>query len=421
MVEDASLRIAFITQWYPPEPITVPKWIVTALHDVGTTIEVVTAQPNYPTGRIYNGFSGWRRSRRTLDGIEIVRVPTYASHDSSAIRRMLNYLIFGFSSSIFGLGAIRRADMALVYFSPPTAAMAALFGRLIYRKPFILYLQDLWPESLTATGMLPESLANNGAMRSLMNGGLHLLYRYAYSIAVISPGMKTRLIERGVPESKISVIANWADEKIYKAEVSSGEIRARYMVPHDALVLGYFGNHGKAQALDCWIRAVAAIDPIDRPWIFLIGDGTEKARLIELAQGLHLSTVVFLDSIPASEVPKYAAECNAQIVSLSNDPLFEITIPGKVQACLSLGQTILATLKGDAAQLVQTAQCGLTASPEDSEDVVRLISEYRSLPDADRLAMGLRGREYYLEHMSSKSGALKFKSLFRNARGKLNR
>jgi colanic acid biosynthesis glycosyl transferase WcaI len=202
-----TIRLVFATQWYPPEPADVPESIAHAMREQGMSVEVLTGIPNYPSGDVKQGYSAARATTQVLDGMPVHRVPLYPSHDSSAGRRMLNYMSWALASAVLGQRSLRRADVALVYSSPATAALPTMVARLLWRTPYVLLIQDVWPDSIFASGFLAG--ARTRWIHQLVDVFVQNSYAHAAHIVVISPGMTDLLIDRGVPQDKISVVYNW--------------------------------------------------------------------------------------------------------------------------------------------------------------------------------------------------------------------
>src|ERR1022692_711072 len=144
----ATLNVAFVSQWFSPEPVHTPVWIAQALAREGLNVRVLTGVPNFPDGKVQSGFSPWRITREARDGFAILRSPLYPSHDGSAIGRIANYVSYAATSSLVGARLLRSSDVALVYSSPATAATAAMLARATSRTPYVLFVQDMWPDSV---------------------------------------------------------------------------------------------------------------------------------------------------------------------------------------------------------------------------------------------------------------------------------
>jgi glycosyltransferase involved in cell wall biosynthesis len=387
------LRVAYVSQWFPPEPVHAPIWIAEALRRQGLSINVLTGVPNFPTGKVEEGFSPWRRTSEMRNGFTIQRVPLYPSHDRSAFGRVVNYASFALSSAIVGAPLLRSADVALVYSSPATAAAAAMLANIKSGTPYVLLIQDLWPDTVFATGFLKGAKARHIAEMSL-TWFTEQAYRRAAHVAVISPGMRDLLIHRGVPSDKVSVVYNWADEKIMHPSEPDLDLRTRLGLT-DEFVLMYGGNHGAAQALDIAIRAMDELRDLPDVHLVLVGGGIDKPALRSLAEELDLRSVHFLDPVTPERMPALMAAADMQLVSLADHDLFRVTLPGKVQSILACGQPVLVCAPGDAAQIVQAAGAGLTVPPGDSSALANSIRRAHSMPREQLRKMGRAGLHYY--------------------------
>jgi len=399
-----SLRVAYVTQWFAPEPTAPAVWIAQALQSHGLQVRALTAVPNYPRGVVYPGYRAFRSKREVVEGIDATRCPVYPSHDQSALRRAFNYASFALSSSWTGRKFLNSSDVNLVYSSPETAAIPALIAQIRGGVPYVLLIQDLWPETVLQTGFLESNVASRFAQWSL--GALdQTLCRHASHIVVISPGMKEALVSRGVSEEKITVMFNWVDESIVFPRTRSGVLRSRLGVADGDLLFAFAGNHGSAQGLEAWLRAIGSVQDLTDLHFAFIGDGAEKSKLQLLASSLGLKRMYFLDPVELSAYVDIAAETDAQIISLTDAPLFRITIPGKVQSCLALGNAIVASVAGDAASIISESGAGFVAVPENVVEIEKILRQAHAEGQAGLAERGELGRSYYLEHMSSKTSS----------------
>ncbi|WP_110181067.1 glycosyltransferase family 4 protein [Nocardioides solisilvae] len=412
-MESHGRRVAFVCQWYPPEPAAVPQGIATALADQGLRVEVLTGVPNYPTGVVADGYAAWRPSREQLGGLPVRRVPLYPSHDASAVRRLLNYASWAVSAAVLGQRLLRRADVALVYSSPATAALPAMVARRLWGTPYVLLVQDVWPDSVFASGFLPGTVGR--VARRVLEVLVGWTYRSADHVAVTSPGMVGLLASRGVPADKLSVVHNWVEEAP-AAQPEAGEadaVRAAWGVGADDFVLMYAGNHGQAQALEPVVDVFAGLPADAGCHLVLVGDGIAKPGLVERAAGHPL--VHFLDPVPRTAMPALTSAADAQLVSLDAQPLFAVTMPSKVQSIMAAGVPLLVSAEGDSADAVRTAGAGLTAPPGDRDALREAVLALAATPAEERRAMGRRGRAHYEEHMSRDVGAGALRRLLERA------
>ncbi len=399
-----SLTILLLTQWFDPEPSFKGLTFAKALQGLGHTVSVVTGFPNYPGGKIYPGYKLQLHTNEIQNDIKIKRLYLYPSHDGSAIGRALNYCTFFFSVLFYLIFFAPRVDVIYVYHPPATVGFAAAIARFFRRTPTVLDVQDMWPDTLVATGMI-----NNPLLLRFIGRICLFVYANMNHIVVLSRGFKRVLAQRGVPENKLSVIFNWAD-------VQAGA--ANYIVPPSLAKSKEFkilfaGNMGKAQNLGCVIDAALLLStqPFDIK-IFLLGEGVETERLKEHCAILNLKNVVFLPRVSMAEVGAYLAAADCLLVQLKADPLFEITIPSKTQAYLASGKPILMAVAGDAADMVQAAGAGLVVKQNDPEALAKAIISLSQMAQEELAQMGRAGRLYYEKHLSLKVGVCAFDAVF---------
>jgi glycosyltransferase involved in cell wall biosynthesis len=401
--ETKPKTIAYITQWFTPEGSGPALWIAQALAESNFRVKVITANPNYPKGIVFPGYKAWKVKREILHDMETVHCPIYPSHDHSSIKRMANYLSFTISASIFGSRICRKADAILVYSSPATSAVPAMVSNFLFKRPYVLFIQDLWPDTVMQSGMLERKRVGKIVEKALKKFD-KISTRRASHVIVISQGMKRALISRGVPESKISVIHNWVDEETVKVVPRTGALRAQLSIPESDLLFMYAGNHGIVQGLDNWILAIAGSQDLTDIHFIFIGDGAEKTHLRAHAEELDLKRIHFLEPVDALEFSTLAADADAQIISLRNEPLFEITIPGKVQTSLAKEMAVLGSVQGDAALVLTESGAGIIAISQDPSGIESVIRQAHAEGAAALAVRGSAGGEYYRKTMSAEHG-----------------
>ena len=400
------MRILLITQWFDPEPTFKGLQFAQELRRQGHEVEVLTGFPNYPGGKVYPGYKVRPFQRETMDGIPVLRVPLYPSHDQSGVRRAANYLSFAAAATIGSL-FLKRPDVAYVYHPPATVSLPAMVLKSLRGVPFVYDIQDLWPDTLAATGMMERS-----AVLTAVNGWMNRVYRSAAHITVLSKGFKDTLIERGVLESKLTVIPNWTDETQIQMSAPN-PLRARELGFEHRFNVVFAGTMGKAQALDTVLQA-AELLRLSAPQarFVMIGGGVEVERLQALALERQLPNVVFLPRRPPSEIGEILGMADALLVHLKDDPLFAITIPSKTQAYLMAGKPILMGVRGDASRMVEQAGAGYSFEPEQPEALARAVERMISISSTERVQMGLAGQTYYHMHLSLHSGTKHFLDVF---------
>jgi glycosyltransferase involved in cell wall biosynthesis len=405
------MRIGMISQWYEPETGSAahPTAIARGLQARGHQVRVLTGFPSYPQGRTYDGYRMRVRSHEMRDGIELLRVPDLPSHDQNAVRRALMLTSFA-ASATAQVRWLRGADVVLTYLSPATVGLAAWTLERLHSVPYVLYVQDLWPETITASGFLPGARTNAVAER-VINVGLRRLYRRAAGTAALSPTMARTLGERGTVVEPVS-IPNWVDEDVF---APVGRTASRKL-PAGRTWIMYAGGMGEVQALDHAVRALARLS--DRPDIGLVfvGDGVARGQLERLAVELGVTDrVLFLGSRPVSAMPRLIGEAAAQLVSLKDLPLFRGTIPSKVQASMACGSPIVCAVAGDAADVVERAGCGVVVAPEDPAALAGAFVTIADMGPEARRRMGAAGRRAYVEGFSAAAGTERLEELLERA------
>jgi glycosyltransferase involved in cell wall biosynthesis len=391
------LRILYMTQWFEPEPAFKGIGFAKALKERGHDIRVVTGFPNYPRGKVYPGYRIRPFRREQRDGIVVDRLLLFPSHSRSAAGRVLNYVSFGLSLFAYGIFAAGRADVVYAYHPPLTVALAAAAVGAIRRRPVVVDIQDLWPDTLASTGMM----GGKGASRFL--GALcNWVYRRAAGLIVSGPGMKRVLVERGVPDGKIEVVLNWADES---QVAPKGQLDLAPFALAGRFTVIFAGNLGVAQGLDVVLdaaRTVAGRDP--RVQFLLVGDGVEADRLRARVAAEGLANVRLTGPVPRENVADLLHAADALLVTLVEDPLFEITIPSKTQFYLAVGKPVLMAMRGDAARLVEEAGGGVCVPPADPAALAEAVIALAGTDGGTLAAMGRRGRAAYAAGMSMASG-----------------
>ena len=400
------MKILFLTQWFQPEPFFKGLPFAKALKDKGHEVEVLTGFPNYPGGKVYPGYRIRFYQQETMDGIKIHRVPLYPSHDKSAIRRIFNYLSFLLSTFILGPWLVKKPDVIYIY-NLITLGPTAFLLRFLYGAKVIIDVQDLWPESVANSQMLGNKTALN-----VLNGICNWIYRSADRLAVLSPGFKKELTNRGIGPEKIEIIYNWCDEASIASDSSTCSSEKPTEFKGKFVVL-YAGAMGLAQGLNT-VLDCARLCRVMLPDVqfVLIGGGVERSHLKKRAEEMGLENVIFLPARSIETMGAIFAMVDVLLVHLKDDPLFRITIPSKTQAYLYVGKPLLMAVRGDAADLVREAGAGVVCEPDNPQDMMKALMALARMTEADRFAMGKRGHDFYMNKLSFAKGISEFENIF---------
>lgn len=408
------MRIGLISQWYDPEvgSAGVPGSIAQALIGRGHEVEVLTGFPNYPHGELYPGYRIRPYSLEHRDGVRVHRAALYPSHDSRPAHRAANFLSLAASGSVVGLRALAGVEANLVYSSPATMAIPAMVMRAARRTPFVLLVQDMWPQSVTASQFMRSKTSD------LVERALHRFcdatYHRAASIAVTSPGMADLIAGRGIPRDKISVVPNWADERYFYPTEASPEVVAEVGATGQFTVM-YAGNLGEVQGLEVVIEAASLLRPREHIKFIFVGGGVAEASLKQLSAERGLTNVHFAGAQPVSKMAEVLAAADLQLVTLRDLPVFRAVLPSKVQATLAAGRPLIAAVTGDAASVVRDSGAGVVTPPEDARSLAEAVLKTSQLPAAELRRRGEAGRGYYTKHLGRDAGAEALSSLLQDA------
>lgn len=402
------MRILMLTQYFHPEPMFKGLPLAKAFRDRGHEVEVLTGFPNYPGGKLYDGYRlrGWQRE--TIDGLSVIRLPLYPSHNRSAVRRIANYLSFGLTAATIGPWLINKPDVIYIY----NLITLGLSSRLIRRRTgcgVVVDVQDLWPESVASSGMMRSKFASNTLTRWCQRE-----YQSADRLIVLSPGFKKNLVARGVPANKIDVIYNWCDETAISIP-EPDEATRRDLGFAGKFNIVFAGTMGVAQALDVVIDCARLLsDSCPNVQFTLVGGGIDVERL--KAKAVSLSNVQFLPAVPQREIGRVFAHADALLVHLKDDPIFQITVPSKIQAYMYAGKPILCGVKGDAATLVSEAGAGLAFQPQNAQSLADAIRKLCGMSPTELDELGGAGKKYYQDHLAFAAGVTQIEATFRAVR-----
>lgn len=378
------MNLLVISQYYPPESALIAVDVATELSRRGHKVRVLTGYPNYPVGRIFPGYRQRWRHREVREGVDILRVPLFPDHSQSFLRRILNYLSFGLSAAT-ACGFGRKADVIYVYATQMTPALGPWLWRITGGAPYVLHVQDLWPDSILGSSISGRGMKAR-AIQKLLNPWLSSVYKRASSIIGIAPTMVATLRDRNVSQDQLELVYNWS------ADISQTTSTLARASSRPGTRIIYAGNLGEMQDLETAVRAAAngAAYGLE---LVLVGDGIAREALMTLANSLQARNIEFRDAVPREEMPDLYAEADFGLVTLKDLPVFRGTVPSKFQALLAHGLPVITTVQGDVHELTNEYQVGFTARAESVsslEDAFRRAAEY---PERNRVLMAERARK----------------------------
>jgi glycosyltransferase involved in cell wall biosynthesis len=400
-----GLRIMFLTHYFPPEvgaPQTRMYELARRLNGGGDSVTVVTAFPNYPTGVIHGGYRGRLAMEERMDGVRILRRWVFATPNSGFFKRIVNHFSFVFSS-LTAVRKVGKVDVIFVQSPPLLIGLSALMFSALKRAPFVFNVSDIWPQSAIELGVL----RNRTAIR-LAEWLERMLYRRAARITVPTQGILERLSSRVAPSTKLFLLTNGVDCEIYRPQPPNADL-ARRLGLEGRKVFLYAGTHGLSQGLDVILEA-AKLTTDPSVLFVLAGEGADKAQLVAKAEFERIANVRFLPNQPQDSMPELLNLAYAAIITLKPLDLFKAALPSKMFEAMAVGRPIVASMWGEAAQLIETAGCGLVAGPGDARALHTAVAAVAADPDRAS-KMGQMGREYVTEHFNRQKLAERLRHL----------
>lgn len=404
------MKILIVSQYFWPESFIINQLSKT-LALQGHQIVVLTGKPNYPEGNIYPGYRIKGIQREWLDDVEVIRVPLHPRKSSSAKGLLFNYLSFVWSGLLRFpfLVKNRKFDMIFVFApSPITSVIPAIILKFIKRTHLTVWVQDLWPESLSATGFIKNKIILK--MVSYLVRGI-----YACSDTLLVPSKAfIKPINDLSNHEKVIYFPNVIDDMQQQVEHGDREIlpEALNALLEEKFCLVFAGNIGKAQSIATLIVAAKRLSDFPDIKIVLVGGGSMLQWAKQEVSSLELKNVIFAGAFPMEVMPLIFAKAKGLLVSLKAEEIFSYTIPSKVQAYLSAGRPIIASIDGEAARVIDEAAAGLTCSAEDSDGLAEQIIQLFNMEQSDRDILGNNGRKYFLENFEMKQQCVRLVEIF---------
>jgi colanic acid biosynthesis glycosyl transferase WcaI len=403
------MKVLVLSQYYTPEPIPKPHDLAVALRQKGHSVYSVTGVPNYPSGRVYEGYKASPMRRERIDEIRVIRTYEFPYHGGNSIGRILNYASFMLSAPIGALFG-GRCDVIYVWHPPLTVGVAAWLISKIKRAPFVYDVQDIWPESAVLAGVLRE-----GPMVRLMGRLAKFVYRRASHILVPTEGARENLISKGIAPEKVTTLPHWIDETLFDGIDPSARESVRVSRGwSDEFIVLFAGNLGFVQGLDTVVEAARLVGS-DRIRFVFAGDGADRERLESLVKSQGLSArVSFLGRRPMEEMPGLMAASDLLLVHLKRSELSKLVIPSKTMAYLASGKPILMAMEGAAADLIAEAGAGKVCEPGDPLKLAAAVEEIASMPTHEAGVLGQAGRNYLKQNLSKSRVLGRYEAVLEN-------
>lgn len=384
------MKVLIVGQYFWPETFRINE-VAQSLKTLGCEVTVLTGQPNYPSGVVGEGYKAASVRTQCHEGLTICRVPLVPRGNGSALRLILNYLSFVLSACAFGPWLLRkqRFDIIFVYaMSPIVQVIPASWFAFLKDAKLVAWVQDLWPESLSATGFI-----HNKKLLKLVGVVVRWIYRrcdllLVQSIAFIPPVMAMA--------GKTPVKYHPNPGESAPNQVQSHSPPALALLPGFNVV--FAGNLGTVQALGTVLNAAELLLPHSGVRMVLVGSGSRSAWLQKEVTLRGLTNVQLPGRYAAEDMPGILAQASVLLVSLMRDPIMSLTVPSKVQAYLAAGKPIIASLDGEGARVVEESGAGMSCVAEDAAALAAAILTLKTLPLDQLQQMGVSGQAYYKQH-----------------------
>jgi glycosyltransferase involved in cell wall biosynthesis len=366
------MRILFITDNFPPEvnaPATrtyehCQEWL-----KQGVEVTVITCAPNFPKGKVYDGYKNKIRQEEMMNGIRVIRVWSYITANEGFAKRILDFMSFGFMA--FWAGLFVKTDVIIAtspqFFTTPSAWLLSVFKR----KPWVFEVRDLWPESIKAVSAMDES---SRIYRSLERLEM-FLYRRADQIITVTEAFKKNIAARGIDEKKIHVIKNGANLGLFQPKDKCAELLKEHEL-EGKFIVGYIGTHGMAHKLDFFLDFIKETEEDNIHFLFM-GEGAEKQKLLKIANDKNIKNVLFLDNVSKDKVIDYVSIVDVALVHLKRSDTFKTVIPSKIFESAAMKKPILLGVEGESKEIIENFNAGLCFIPENKESFLNCLYEMK--------------------------------------------
>ena len=359
-------KLLIIGERFFPEEFLIND-VVETLQKEGFEITVITQQPSYPYGKLFSGYEKRLFSTDNFHGATIIRTGVVEGYNKSVIRKILNYITFILLGVWSVLTKVSKPDNILIYQTGPLSqAVIGIVAKWRFKKPLHIWTWDVWPDSIYAYGFKKTAV-----LSWFLNKFVSWVYRSCDKILVSSPAF-SEIITKYAPKQPIEVLPNWIIEPVNQAVTSTIELPKGFNFT-------FTGNIGKVQNLDNVIKGFAiAVKKDPTLYLNLVGDGSFIEDLKALVATQHIANVKFWGRHPSEEMPAFYTASQALVISLNSDSVWELYIPSKFQAYLGAKKPIFAVIGGAVKDMVNQYKLGMSAEPNDIEDIAQAFLKIRN-------------------------------------------
>jgi len=386
-----SVRVLIVSQYFWPESFRIND-VVRDLQEKSVEVEILTGKPNYPDGEFFSGYKGCGVQKEIWQGITIYRIPILPRGSKSGLKLILNYLSFVLSGLLIAPWLLRKKqyDVIFVYApSPIFQAIPASFLGWLKGGAVVLWVQDLWPQSAEATGYVKSAWVLKL---------LEKLVRFTYShtdLLLVQSKAFVEPVSKLAPNIPIAYFPNSVEKEFYSPQVI-------HVPKVESLQSGFTvlfaGNIGSAQSMETIVAAAERLNVYPEIKIVILGSGSKEDWVAQQVIDKKITNLYLEGRFPVETMPVLMRQASALLVTLTNQPIFELTIPSKIQAYLAVGKPVIACLNGEGARLITEANAGVAVRAEDDEGLAQAIIKLYQMSEAERVQMGMNGRAYFKQH-----------------------
>ncbi|MEP3048376.1 MAG: glycosyltransferase family 4 protein [Hyphomicrobiales bacterium] len=384
------MKVLIVSQHYWPEEFLINA-VAADLQANGTEVSVLTGQPNYPGGSVFEGYTAFSWGQSTgHDAIRLFRVPVIPRKHGKSFNLILNYVSFVLFGVVFAPFLLRneKFDVIFVYGNSPIyQALVGIWLRLIKQVPLIIWVQDLWPDVLVGTGMI-----KNRFLLNIIGYTVNWIYKRADLILAQSKSFLSEILKRA-PSAEVHYHPNPG----IKLTDSSGFNDLKL---DEVFSIMFAGNLGRAQALETIVGAARLLRDQSDIVFVLIGQGTELEKLRCIAEDEKLN-IRLPGAYPRDDMQNILYQSNALLLTLTGNPIVSKTIPSKLQTYFSVGKPVIAAINGDAADLILEAEAGYVGPAEDAYQLSQNILNLKSVGKTEQQRLGENGLNYFDKHFRS--------------------
>lgn len=358
---------------------------------LGYDVTVLTAIPDYPGGKFFDGYGFFRKRKETVRGVKVIRAFIIPRGQGGTIRLLLNYLSYFLSSLMVSirLGLFGKFDRVLIHeTSPVMIGVPAVMVKKLQKIPLCFWVLDLWPESLQAAGGV-----NNPWVLGMFRRMTTWIYRHSDKILMSSKGFESSILEKGDFANKLVYFPNWADKAL--------EGHGSYQLPAlpNGFIAMFAGNMGEAQDFDHIMSAAKLLKDERHIHFVFVGDGRKRPWVEAYRDKYGLQeTVHWVGRHPVEAMPSFFEKADVMLMTLKDVCIFNLTAPAKLQAYMSASKPILAMMNGEGPRIVAEAECGRSVPAADAEALAKALREMSKMNKTELAEMGLRGKAYQQAH-----------------------